>query len=276
MTGGYAARREALDGWPAPRPSHDQPPARRPERPVRAGAGERAGEKGLTIGEVLDSVREEFPDVSLSKIRYLEAEGLLQPARTPSNYRHYSATDVDRLRYILGAQRDRHLPLKVIRAELESLDRGEGGARRPGPRRLEPSPPTDLEALIGSDGRMRLSRRELLAMAEITEAELVELEECGLLAGRAGAAYFDGDALVVARLFARMRAYGVQARHLRPAKAAADREAGLIEQVTAPLRHQRTTPGAARATDTAEELAGLTVRLHAALLRARLRRDAAG
>jgi DNA-binding transcriptional MerR regulator len=285
MTGGYAARRDVGDwsaGAPRRRPdagaSRGSDDSERPDGRGRAGAaaGGRLQERGLTIGEVLDSVREEFPDVTLSKIRYLEAEGLVEPARTRSNYRAYSPADVERLRYVLGAQRDRHLPLKVIRQELESLDRGERPEQRPGPRRIEPTPPSDLDALLGADDRVWLSRRDLLAMAGITEAHLGELEECGLLASRSGGGYYDGDALVVARLFARMHGYGVQPRHLRSAKAAADREAGLIEQVTAPLRHQRTAPGSARATDTAEELAGLTVRLHAALLRSRLRRDATG
>jgi DNA-binding transcriptional MerR regulator len=273
MSGGYAARHDDAGGWSAP-PDRRGPNATHPSD--RDESGHRRTGRGLTIGEVLDSVREDFPDLTLSKLRYLEAEGLVEPARTPSNYRTYSPADVERLRYVLAAQRDRHLPLKVIRQELESLDEGERPEERSGPRRIEPAPPTDLDALLGADDRMRLSRRDLLAMAGITEAHLGELEECGLVAGRAGGGYYDGDALVVTRLFARMHAHGVQPRHLRSARAAADREAGLIEQVTAPLRHQRTAPGSARASDTAEELAGLTVRLHAALLRSRLRRDATG
>ncbi len=244
--------------------------------PARASRG-RVGTstaKTLTIGEVLDQLRLDYPDVTLSKIRYLEAEGLVVPARTSANYRKYSSDDVARLRYVLGAQRERFLPLRVIKEELESLDRGVLPRERPGPRPVAPQSPGALDVLLGSGGsgeQVRMSRRELLAATGVSEEELVELEQYGLLAPRPGGSYFDGDALAVARTFAALSGFGIQPRHLRPSRVAADREAGLIEQVAAPLRGQRDPFGGGRAEEALDEIAGLLVRLHAALLRSRLR-----
>jgi DNA-binding transcriptional MerR regulator len=238
--------------------------------PVRVPAGGSAA-KTLTIGEVLDQLRLDYPDVTLSKLRYLEAEGLVVPARTTANYRKYSSDDVVRLRYVLGAQRERFLPLRVIKEELESLDRGEQPQERPGPRALPPAPPRVLDVLLDSGETVRMSRRELLAATGIDAEQLAELEQSGLVAPRPGGSYFDGDALAVARTVAALGAFGLQPRHLRSSRVAADREAGLIEQVAAPLRGQRDRLGGGRAQDTVDELAGLMVRLHAALLRSRLR-----
>jgi DNA-binding transcriptional MerR regulator len=236
-------------------------------------AAGRSEAKTLNIGEVLDRLRSDFPDVTLSKIRYLEAEGLVVPARTTSNYRKYSAADVARLRYVLTAQRDRFLPLRVIKTELAALDRGEAPQTRPGPRAVPANPPpAGLDALLG-DEQVRMSRRELLAASGLDEATLAELERYGLLAPRSGGTYYDADALVVARTFELLSSHGVQPRHLRGARAAADREAGLIEQAVAPIRGQRDAD--ARRTGSVDELAALFVRLHAALLRAGLRAGSA-
>ncbi|SBW23056.1 transcriptional regulator FtsR [Protofrankia symbiont of Coriaria ruscifolia] len=226
--------------------------------------------KTLTIGEVLDQLRLDYPDVTLSKIRYLEAEGLVVPARTSANYRKYSSDDVARLRYVLGAQRERFLPLRVIKEELESLDRGLLPRERLGPRPVAPPSPGALDVLLDSGEQVRMSRRELLAATGVSEEELAELEQYGLLAPRPGGSYFDGDALAVARTFAALSGFGIQPRHLRPSRVAADREAGLIEQVAAPLRGQRDPFGGGRAEEILDEIAGLLIRLHAALLRSRL------
>ncbi|WP_239380501.1 MerR family transcriptional regulator [Frankia sp. CIT1] len=242
--------------------------------PARASAGGSTA-KTLNIGEVLDRLRLDYPDVTLSKIRYLEAEGLVVPARTTANYRKYSPDDVVRLRYVLGAQRERFLPLRVIKEELESLDRGEQPCERPGPRAVPPPPPRVLDMIAEAGETVRMSRRELLAVTGVTDDQLVELEQYGLLAPRPGGSYFDGDALAVARTFAALSAFGIQARHLRSSRVAADREAGLIEQVAAPLRGQRDRL-CGHAQDTVDELAGLLVRLHAALLRSRLRAGPSG
>jgi DNA-binding transcriptional MerR regulator len=253
-------------GRAAPRPV--------PDADAAAAAAARMAAKVLNIGEVLDRLRVDYPDITLSKIRYLEAEGLVEPARTSANYRKYSAADVARLGYVLHAQRERYLPLRVIKDELAAMDRGETAPVVPtGPRAVPSTPPaTGLDVLLGAD-RVRLSRRELLAASGLDEEALAELERYGLLHAVSGGGYYDADALVVARTVGLLAAHGVQARHLRAARAAADREAGLIEAAVAPLRAPR---GAGTAgdgdgpRDCVDELALLLVRLHAALLRARL------
>ncbi len=197
------------------------------------------------IGEVLAQLRPEFPDISTSKIRFLEAEGLIEPARSRSGYRRFSAADIERLRYILTMQRDSYLPLRVIR---ERLADGEAANGAPQADR----PPADM------------TRRQLLDAAEISDAELTELEDYGLIR-RVGRQY-GGDALAVARALAALRQYGVQARHLRAVKAAADREANLVEQVVAPQLRQRGPGARDAAARTAWQIADLTLRLHATLV----------
>jgi DNA-binding transcriptional MerR regulator len=214
---------------------------------------ETAGQFG--IGEVLAQLRPEFPDISTSKIRFLEAEGLIEPARSRSGYRRFSTSDIERLRYILTMQRDSYLPLRVIRERLAANGDGEAGGRADGagpPGR----PPADM------------TRRELLDAAEISEAELTELEDYGLIR-RVGRQY-GADALAVARALAALRQYGVQARHLRAVKAAADREANLVEQVVAPQLRQRGAGARDAAARTAWQIADLTLRLHATLVESAL------
>ncbi|MFD0270606.1 MerR family transcriptional regulator [Streptomyces sp. NPDC127106] len=228
----------------------------------------------VSIGTVLTMLRDEFPEVTISKIRFLEAEGLVEPRRTPSGYRKFSTEDVERLGRILRLQRDHYLPLKVIREQLDALDRGEQ-VRIPAPTAhgdgAEPAAPG---ALPGSPGQelpagARVGRAELMAAAEVDEAQLAEWESYGLLAEAAGGGY-DADALTVARLVADLGRFGLEPRHLRAMKAAADREAGLVEQVVAPLRRHRNPQTRAHAEATVKELAGLSVRLHEALVQAAL------
>lgn len=206
----------------------------------------------LGIGEVLAQLRPEFPDVSVSKIRFLETEGLLTPARSPSGYRRFCAADVDRLRYILTAQRDQYLPLRVIR---ERLGRLESGGESPSPA----SAPVQPEST-----RQPLTRRELLETAGITEALLTELETFGLL--RRDGRHYGPDALQVARTAVALTAYGVEARHLRSVRAAAERETAMIESLVAPITRQRGAGARELAARTAGELAELVVRLHTALV----------
>jgi DNA-binding transcriptional MerR regulator len=204
------------------------------------------------IGEVLAQLSAEFPDVRISKIRFLESEGLIEPARSPSGYRRFSRHDVQRLRYILTAQRDHYLPLRVIK---EKLDADGGG--EPEPRAAGPAP-----------GSALLSRAELLQQAGIEAERLDELEEFGLIRRRGR--QYGQDALAVARLVVQLGAFGVQARHLRTVKAAAERETSLIEQVVAPVLRQRSEGAAQRAGQTARDIAALSIRLHAALVEAEL------
>lgn len=206
------------------------------------------------IGEVLAQLSGEFPDVRISKIRFLESEGLIEPARSPSGYRRFSRHDVQRLRYILTAQRDHYLPLRVIKEKLDATD---------GPGEL------GLPAAGGSGaGGSMLNRSELLEAAGIDGKRLDELEEFGLVRRRGR--QYGPEALGVARLVAELGKFGVQARHLRAVKAAAERETSLIEQVVAPVLRQRSAGAAERAGQTARDIAALSMRLHAALVEAEL------
>jgi len=205
------------------------------------------------IGEVLAQLRPEFPDISTSKIRFLEAEGLIEPARSRSGYRRFSAPDIARLRYILTMQRDSYLPLRVIRERL--ADGGEDGNGQPPESGAGRTP-------VG------MTRHQLLDAAEITDAELTELEDYGLIR-RVGRQY-GGDALAVARAVAALHQYGVEARHLRAVKASADREANLVEQVVAPQLRQRGPGARDAAARTAWQIADLTSRLHATLVESAL------
>lgn len=230
----------------------------------------------MSIGEVLALLRTDFPDMTISKIRFLEAEGLLEPERAPSGYRKFSREDVTRLRYVLSAQRDQYLPLRVIKDQLAALDRGE---QTPGPAEGGSPPPRPMiaaEALPGPEAfsrqrsDVRLTRAQLLAATGLTETQLGAIEAYGLLSARAGGGHYDGDAVAIAKAVAEMSRFGIEARHLRPFKAAADREVGLVEQVVTPLMRQRSPDARARAGEAARELAALSVQLHAALIRAGL------
>ena len=210
------------------------------------------------IGEVIGQLSDEFPDIRISKIRFLEAEGLIEPARSPSGYRRFSRRDVQRLRYILTAQRDHYLPLRVIKEKLDSPE--PGLASEP---RLAPGGGSRPPAA----GHM-LSRAELLTAAGIDSARLDELEEYGLVRRRGR--QYGQDALAVASLVAELAKFGVQARHLRAHKAAAQRETSLIEQVVAPVLRQRNAGAAERAAQMARDIAAVSIRLHAALVEAEM------
>ncbi|RXS71463.1 MerR family transcriptional regulator [Streptomyces sp. TM32] len=226
--------------------------------------------KPVSIGTVLTLLREEFPEVTISKIRFLEAEGLVEPKRTPSGYRKFTPTDVERLANVLRMQRDHYLPLKVIREHLDALERGEQ-VQLPAPA----TPSRDLVEGVQDAGAerptaARIGRAELLAAAEVDEATLADWESYGLIVSHAEGGY-DIEAVTVAKLVADLGRFGLEPRHLRAVKAAAEREAGLVEQVVAPLRRHRNPQTRAHAEATARELATLSVRLHAALLQSALR-----
>jgi DNA-binding transcriptional MerR regulator len=250
--------------------------------------GDLPGGPSRTIGEVLAQLRPTFPELTISKIRFYETQGLLTPQRTASGYRKFSGDDMARLRYILTAARDHYLPLKVIRAQLEALDRGETPASAAqqglalaeegdddadgsGDQLADVAPELRPEAFDATASELRLSRPELLRASGLTADQLGELEQFGLVTARAGSSYFDGDALLIAKIVAQMSRFGLQARHLRPVKAAADREVGLVEQVVSPMSRQRAPGARAQAAASARELASLSVRLHAALVSAGLR-----
>lgn len=239
------------------------------------GSPERRGAL-LNIGQVLDLLRPDFPNLSIPKIRLWEDQGLIKPERTPAGYRKFAEADVERLRYALRMQRDHFLPLKVIAEHLDAIDRGLE------PPRIEPVVPTVPKVAIDADGlpaaesfrrtdSVRLSRKELVKIAEITEDVLAELEGFGLITALP-TGHFDTDALLIAQTARELADFGLEPRHLRAFKAAADREVGLVEQVVATVRRGRDAAASARAEETISEIAALSVRLHATLVKAGLRR----
>lgn len=226
----------------------------------------------MTIGEVLAKLRTEFPDATVSKIRFLESEGLVEPARTSSGYRKFTYVDLERLRYVLRAQRDHYLPLRVIREQLEAIDRGAHAATADGPGPSVPRAlvPADTRPPDAAEARSRFTRTELLEWSGLTEQQLTELETYGLISARVGRAPYDADALRVAEAAAGLAEFGLQPRHLRAAKGAADREVGLVEQVVAPLLRQRGAEAQGRADESAQQITALCVKLHAALVQSGL------
>jgi len=293
----------------------------------------------LSIGEVLSLLQDDFPDVTISKIRFLESQGLLDPERTPSGYRKFYQGDIERLRWILRHQRDHFLPLKVMKDRLEEaasaglvVPPDEPAATAPaGPPSLfeepaeEPAeeaapvtsaPAPDVAALVeapteapapraaaptpapshGRAGRpaptmpalpvrpsvnpldagptgVSFTLEELSEASGLTQRELGDLTRVGLLAGQtvAGDTFYDGDALIVARTAAGFVRFGIEARHLRMYKVAAEREAGFMEQVVMPLLKQRNPTARQQAAENLGELARLGEQLRSALLRGALR-----
>lgn len=234
-----------------------------------------ASAQRMNIGAVLSALVPEFPDVTISKIRFLEAEGLITPERTKSGYRTFSSNDLDRLRYILTAQRDRFWPLKVIADALDKLDRG----LEPGPDDIAPSRPRVPVPAIDHNlpGASALRRRDSLRM---TEAELRDatslsgptfeaLTGFGLLrADRSG--HYGEPALAVARAASALAAYGIEPRHLRAFRTAADREIGLVQQVLSPLRGRSTEAGSKPRQDPTAQILAECIALHTALVKAGL------
>ncbi len=229
----------------------------------------------LSIGEVLTKLRGDFPDITISKIRFLESEGLIEPQRTPSGYRKFTSIDLERLRYVLLAQRDQYLPLKVIKENLDAMDRGLepasalGGVARP-VLGLATIDGEMAPSSFGATNEMRLSREELLKASGLTEEQLTELESYAMIAIRGR--HYDSDALAVAKAVTEMASFGIESRHLRSFRSAADREIGLIEQVITPLTRQKSAESKARAEEVQREIASLSIRLHAALVRGGLHR----
>jgi DNA-binding transcriptional MerR regulator len=233
----------------------------------------------MSIGEVLALLQPEFPDVKISKIRFLEGEGLIEPERTPAGYRKFTHGDVERLRYVLAVQRDHYLPLRVIREHLDAMDRGldppalPGGAPRI-PRLVGDSASVGPER-FGQGPELRLSRDEL-AQASPADPQLVEaLESYGLITPVPGTQQFDAEAVTITRAATELAQFGIEPRHLRPFRNAAEREASLVDQVVAPLRRQRGPEAAGRADEAGREVAALCLRLHAALVKTALDRSGA-
>jgi DNA-binding transcriptional MerR regulator len=288
-----------------------------------------AGAEHVSIGDVLDQLRPEFDDITISKIRFLESQGLIDPERTPSGYRKFYPSDVERLRFILREQRENFLPLKVIKERLSDIDSGavpepvvaaksttDGAAKakpdaepkakpkkRRGKATAAPAEPLfettrraaesdvarsmtesvqddDSPDVYGlAQGEVILTRTELAKAAGITDEELGQLEEYGLVTPAHTSrdrVLFDEDALAIARVASSFMRHGIEARHLRMYRAFAEREAGLFEQVLLPYVRQRNPEAQARTRDTLGELSGLGRQLRTALLRQAIRRSLSG
>jgi len=228
----------------------------------------------LGIGKVLDELLPEFPDLTITKIRYLESEGLLEPERTSSGYRKFSFGDVERLRFILRQQRDKFWPLSHIRQVLDDLDRGVvpdtelGGVTRVPRLSLAADDLPTAETFAEPKSHVRLSREELLESAGIDSDTLDAIEEFGLIDRRPTQTYYDGEALQVAALVGQFVELGIEPRHLRIFRTAADREVALFEQVVTPRARQLDKEASEQAVSA---LAALSVRLQTVLVRSRLR-----
>ena len=265
----------------------------------------------LSIGEVLSLLQEEFPDITISKIRFLESQGLLDPERTPSGYRKFYEPDIERLRWILRQQRENFLPLRVIKDRLQSggappatrtpepttpvattapaprpaptraaPPATEVAAPAPIPRPVAPRPPLSEEppppgpgSLDSGPSAVSLTRDELAHACGLHERVLAELERYGLITGRPMGrdTLYDEEALVVARLAASFMRFGVEARHLRMYKVSAEREASFFEQVVLPLVKQRNPDARRQAVTNLGELTALGESLRSAMLRQALR-----
>ena len=244
-----------------------------------------------SIGQVMAILRTEFPEISISKIRFLEAEGLLSPLRAPSGYRRYTESDLERLRYVLSVQREHYLPLKVIREHLEQIDRGQTPqTQTPQTQTSQTQTPQTLSGLGGAPSNglsgagpnlqgphptaatakqpVRLTRQELLDASGLTESALSELERTQIVGTRRGTAHYGRDALTLAIAARRLAEYGIDGRHLRAFKLAAEREVGLVEQAIAPYARRagsnRDVPG---------DVTQLVISFHAALVRTAMERS---
>jgi DNA-binding transcriptional MerR regulator len=229
----------------------------------------------MSIGAVLDLLRPDFPDVTISKIRFLEAEGLVTPERTASGYRRFTAYDCARLRFILTAQRDQYLPLKVIKAQLDAQPDGElphSGSAYGVPRLV----PVDRRGHDASGvsavapTQVRLSREDLLARSGVDEELLTALVKAGVITTGPGG-FFDEHSVVIAQCARALADYGVEPRHLRAFRSAADRQSDLIAQIAGPVVKANKAGARDRADDLAREVAALAITLHTSLIKSAVR-----
>jgi DNA-binding transcriptional MerR regulator len=211
----------------------------------------------LSIGQVLARLSPEFPDLSPSKLRFLEERHLIAPARTDSGYRKFSPTDLDRLRFVLTMQRDHYLPLKIIRTYLDELDAG----RQP----MLPGGTTPAPSILPTD--RRYTRTELLREAGATVMLFNDAISASLLLP---AEYFGDDTLSVLRALVELQRSGIEPRHLRGFRAAAERELGLIESALIPISHRKDASSRAKAAELAREIAGQLEVVRGSLIRSAL------
>jgi DNA-binding transcriptional MerR regulator len=233
---------------------------------VRSGPPPRK-EKSLTIGAVCKQLEREFPDISISKIRYLEDQKLLAPRRTPGGYRLYAPADVDRLRTILRLQRDEFLPLRVIRQELAAGRADTEVAAKPDA--AEPRGAAVRRtsfALRGPGSLYRLS--EVLEETGADQSLVKELEDFGVIKGEKhdGETLYDDTEREIIRAVGELKRFGVGGRNLRVFRTSADREAALLEQILAPALRSRNPERRKEAVEALENLAAVASHLKHLLL----------
>ena len=220
----------------------------------------------LSIGKVLEALRGEFPDVTVSKIRFLESEGLITPQRTASGYRRFTGEDVERLRYILVTQRDNYLPLKVIREQLEAMDSGAVSL-------IEAEPMVSPEN-FRAPAPTRLSDKEVASQADVTAEAIAELLDAGLIRPDA-AGFFTADDVRIVLTAESLRGFGFDIRHLKSLRNTAQRQADLIGQVAGPVARSQRSSAKEKAADMGQQMTALVVSLHASLVKNALRDELA-
>ncbi|GAB3074530.1 MerR family transcriptional regulator [Corynebacterium aquatimens] len=227
----------------------------------------------MSIGVVIERLRDEFPDVTVSKLRFLESEGLITPQRTQSGYRRFTDEDIERLRFILITQRDNYLPLKVIREQLEAMDAGEpsalsGGISAPGLAAIEEiAAPEVSPATAGG----RVTDTELAELAHVEQAFISELMGIGLITPDASGLFRAEDSQIVTSAVA-LKKQGIDARHLKSLRQAAVRQAGLVAQVAGPVAASGKTGSRKNAADVAQEMTTHLANIHLGVLMGELRR----
>jgi len=224
----------------------------------------------MSIGEILVMLKTEFPDITISKIRFLEGEGLIEPERTPSGYRKFRDDEVQRLRTILRMQRDEYLPLRVIK---QRLDEGDEQSTTTGRRSASNDNEQNGEELAIPPTGLHMSLEELAAATGVDREHIKELETFGILGshGMNGDKYYDGDDFVVLSIVKDFFKYGVEARHLTMYRHFAQREASFFESIVAPTLRQKNPDARREASANLTEMAALARKLKQALLRANLR-----
>ena len=221
-----------------------------------------------SIGEVITILREEFPELSVSKIRFLEGQGLIEPERSASGYRLFSAEDVQRIAFILREQRDNYLPLKVIKSRLASWDRGD----EPTDATTSSGPPP--ESYFAATG-ISMTPEELAKASGLSARHLKELVDHGLLEPMElpdGSQVYKEDDLAIARAARRLIRQGLEGRHLRTIRLAADREVQLLSQLVAPMLRHRNPENRRRAAEILADTAHAGSQLSESIVRSRIRR----
>jgi DNA-binding transcriptional MerR regulator len=241
--------------WPAVMAENGSAPAQFSDR------------KGLSIGEVINTLRAEFDDLTVSKVRFLEAQGLVSPNRSPSGYRMFTDDDIDRLRYVLSEQRDHFLPLKVIKSKLTSWDRGDDSEA---PQDAGPAPEAYFGAVGVSMAADELSRASGLNRNQIDE--LITQQVLSPIDLPDGRQIFRDEDLAIARAAHRLYSRGFEGRHIRSLRLAADREVDLLAQLVTPLLHHRNPKNRRRAAEVLADGASAGSKLQENLFRARLRK----